>query len=493
MAATGRIYKTILFTFLFQIFLTCSHSETDTLQGGEQRSDWEVLLSANGRFKLGFFSPGKSKSRYLGITLVSGLLKVDGFNLVQALWVANRNNPIPDTSGNLMLTKNGELKISYGGGQSLVLSSETATGNTTATLLDSGNFILKELNSDGSIKRILWQSFDYPSDTLLPGMKLGSEAGGHKWSLTSWLSDDVPAEGPFTLSMESYINGTVQLIIRQRENVYWSSGIWPNGSFFSEVHASYQEFKITYVSHESEKYFAYTSNVGSQLRLGSGGEITIALSAGLSAVYSPLSFKCPGKGCVEAKLPECRNGNYSFAQGSYSVSNFGFKYYPNYNITLSDCRDKCLQNCSCVAYASYTSDGLGCSLWNKLSELVKYEDPDATTVFVLALTSRPDISSFLRKHWWMWLVIGLGGVTPGVALVCYMRWRNLKRAGANKLRRDILLGLEDYKYGEKKLELQFFSFPSIVAATANFSTANKLGEGGFGPVYKVRFRNHINN
>ena len=34
-------------------------------------------------------------------------------------------------------------------------------------------------------------------------------------------------------------------------------------------------------------------------------------------------------------------------------------------------------------------------------------------------------------------------------------------------------------------EWQIFSFETISAATRNFSTKNKLGEGGFGPVYKV--------
>ena len=29
-----------------------------------------------------------------------------------------------------------------------------------------------------------------------------------------------------------------------------------------------------------------------------------------------------------------------------------------------------------------------------------------------------------------------------------------------------------------------FSFASVSAATDNFSDANKLGDGGFGPVYK---------
>ncbi|KAA8525123.1 hypothetical protein F0562_007013 [Nyssa sinensis] len=39
--------------------------------------------------------------------------------------------------------------------------------------------------------------------------------------------------------------------------------------------------------------------------------------------------------------------------------------------------------------------------------------------------------------------------------------------------------------GGKDIELPLFSFASISAATTNFSEANKLGEGGLGPVYKA--------
>lgn len=35
------------------------------------------------------------------------------------------------------------------------------------------------------------------------------------------------------------------------------------------------------------------------------------------------------------------------------------------------------------------------------------------------------------------------------------------------------------------LDLPLFDFATILDATNNFSLSNKLGEGGFGPVYKV--------
>jgi len=38
---------------------------------------------------------------------------------------------------------------------------------------------------------------------------------------------------------------------------------------------------------------------------------------------------------------------------------------------------------------------------------------------------------------------------------------------------------------ESDLDLPIFDFGTIAAGTGNFSPVNKLGEGGFGPVYKV--------
>lgn len=51
----------------------------------------------------------------------------------------------------------------------------------------------------------------------------------------------------------------------------------------------------------------------------------------------------------------------------------------------------------------------------------------------------------------------------------------------------------DYSYdivqGEETQDFPLFSLGVILEATQNFSDENKLGEGGFGPVYKVRIIN----
>ena len=61
-----------------------------------------------------------------------------------------------------------------------------------------------------------------------------------------------------------------------------------------------------------------------------------------------------------------------------------------------------------------------------------------------------------------------------------MRYSKSWLSGGNN-RVSEVVSLEDPAPG-----LEEFSFAIIKAATNDFSSENKLGEGGFGPVYRVR-------
>ncbi|XP_038699718.1 uncharacterized protein LOC119997019 [Tripterygium wilfordii] len=79
----------------------------------------------------------------------------------------------------------------------------------------------------------------------------------------------------------------------------------------------------------------------------------------------------------------------------------------------------------------------------------------------------------------------------GIIICCYLQRRVLQSKGitdALKRSMSILkakLSAAEY-HGKNSSSPQAFSFAIIKAATNNFSSENKLGEGGFGPVYKGR-------
>ena len=55
--------------------------------------------------------------------------------------------------------------------------------------------------------------------------------------------------------------------------------------------------------------------------------------------------------------------------------------------------------------------------------------------------------------------------------------------------RDALL--HEYIRKHDPSELVIYDLDSILIATSNFSITNKLGEGGFGAVYRVIIRSHF--
>nr|GFB23117.1 putative S-locus glycoprotein domain-containing protein [Tanacetum cinerariifolium] len=112
------------------------------------------------------------------------------------VWVANRKTSFINTSGVVKLDSNGNLSLVNGSGPITWSSNSSAPGTNRkpiAKLLNTGNFVIMNenlLNEDNYI----WQSFDHPGDTYMPGMKLGKNfVTGSEAYLTSWRSADDPS------------------------------------------------------------------------------------------------------------------------------------------------------------------------------------------------------------------------------------------------------------------------------------------------------------
>lgn len=199
---------------IFLSVLSCwclgNAQNTNTIKPGDDEVAYRYLASTNGKFHLGFNQIFVDRQvLHLAIFYATGPQN-------KWVWVANRDKPILyGKPYNLTMDADGLLKILHGGGSPILLNANAAAPNSIATLENDGNFMVRELDSDGSTKRVLWQSFDYPKDTLLPGMKLGMNfKTQHKWMLTSWLTDKITAPGAFSIEWEPAANRTGQLVMR---------------------------------------------------------------------------------------------------------------------------------------------------------------------------------------------------------------------------------------------------------------------------------------
>ncbi|XP_072054956.1 S-locus-specific glycoprotein S13-like [Arachis hypogaea] len=77
------------------------------------------------------------------------------------------------------------------------------TKNPILQLLDSGNLVLREENDENEEKNYLWQSFDYPGDTLLPGIKLGKDLRtGFDRCVMAWKNENDPSPGTLNWRMD---------------------------------------------------------------------------------------------------------------------------------------------------------------------------------------------------------------------------------------------------------------------------------------------------
>ena len=243
-----------VYSFLFSSLLRITSTTLDTITPSHPIRDdhGETLVSAGGTFELGFFSPGSLKNRYVGIWYVISKGTV--------VWVANRETPLENHSGVLNVTEKGILVLLDTANNTIIWSSSntsrTAGNHPTAQLFDSGNLVVKDKIIDQPDK-ILWQSFDYPCDTLLPDMKVGWDlATGLDRYLTSWKSTEDPAHGEFIGKLDR--RGLPQIVAMKGGKIKCRPGSW-NGLYFTGFTwlRPNPYFKYEFVLNETDVYYVY--------------------------------------------------------------------------------------------------------------------------------------------------------------------------------------------------------------------------------------------
>ncbi|KAK9059755.1 hypothetical protein SSX86_020459 [Deinandra increscens subsp. villosa] len=513
----------LLFIALILLLSLDCAAALDTISADHEiRDGGKTLVSEGEMFELGFFSPGKSENRYLAIWYKK-------ISYGTAVWVANRETPITDRSGILKLTRKGKLVILCSHNP-IVWSSNSvvsvgSNNSVVVQLLDTGNLVVWDKNS------LIWQSFDYPGNTFLPGMKFGKDlVTGFQRSLTSWKSPDDPSIGEYNNKHDT--NGYPQTFGRRGEVLIGRLGPW-NGLGFSgfPVEKENQIYAAEFVMNEKEIYYTYAlkTSVVQRIVLTSYGQtlflhwierikdwIVYANAAvdacdrfslcgpyGICSINKHPPCTCMQgfeprnpeewevsdwvSGCVRKKPLNCGNGNGDrfWKIARVKVPDTRRSWY-SVSMTLGECEMTCKRNCSCTGYTSLDirNGGSGCLIW--LDELLDTREYDVDQDIYIRMAASEleglvdSQSDFNKKKRILVVVLLLLSSASLLLAVAYVyrkihKQPYIKRPGKWSVHDEKIEHLDD---------LQFFSLYEVDRATGNFSVLNKIGEGGFGPVYK---------
>ncbi|KAI3793425.1 hypothetical protein L1987_36044 [Smallanthus sonchifolius] len=529
-----RAFSKLVFFSVALFSLLSNSAAVDTITAGQALGDNDTIVSRGEMYELGFFSPGNSKNRYLGIWFK----KISPRTVV---WVANRDTPLTSTTGVFTVDSNGLLLLLSGNGTmiwSSSLSVSVSNDNAVAKLLDSGNLVVCDNSS--TVQDFIWQSFDYPTDTLLAGMKLGKDlVRGIDRYLTSWKSSDDPSPGLYKIWMDT--NGYPQAFQSRGSVLQLRFGPW-NGVRFSGFPSKPNPiYTYDFFFNEKEVYTIFhliNSSIISRVYLGPEGNhmrlnwidpsqgwipylaatVDSCAQYGLCGVNGICNINSsPACSCMEGFEPrypvQWNAGNWSGGcqrekplncgneEGFQKLS--GVKLpdtqnsWYNLSVSLKECEHACKRNCSCTAYGNLDirRGGSGCLLWfDDLMDVREYNE-DQDVYIRIAKSNILAMESLFKRDKVIEVVVAtmVSLVLVGLAVGVYV-WKK-KQSPAQRQGNLVKALSEDYTGGSQKkdLELPFFSFSELSKMTNNFSINNKLGEGGFGTVYKVEGISHDND
>ncbi|KAG6415376.1 hypothetical protein SASPL_122787 [Salvia splendens] len=502
------------------LFNTRLSSAIDTINTSTTIRDGEALVSPNGVFKLGFFNLSNSTNRYVGIWY-------NKITVPTYVWVANRESPLTDTSGVLTVTllngTNGILVLLNGTNGTVWSSASTTTPNPTAQLLDSGNLIVKDAD-DGD--NFLWQSFDYPCDTLFAGIGLGRNyVTGVETYLSSWKSNDDPAKGEYSSHVDP--TGYPQMLVKKGGEIMYRIGPW-NGIRWSgapdtindptyggslQITRDEMRYSLRAVAGLVLSKSTLTPNgVGvrskwndranswttySNIPADNCDDYALCGPHGICNVGTSPSCGCLNRfvprdpeswdgmdwsgGCVRRTALSC-DGDKFFKYSGIKLPDARNTSNNNERRSLTECQVDCSRDCSCVAYAqlNISGDGSGCLFYHADLIDIRTMASAGQDLYIRMAASEVEGVVGDGSNRGRTRTIVIASVTS-LAFAClilgYVFCRNTQKKNLSMSQ-----GMFSATH-VKDAELPFFSLSTVLKATDNFSDKNKLGEGGFGPVY----------
>ncbi|XP_021717374.1 G-type lectin S-receptor-like serine/threonine-protein kinase At2g19130 [Chenopodium quinoa] len=498
----------IVFSVFYLLILSCYGA--DTITGNGYVTGDQTIVSATGLFELGFHKPGNTSNYYIAIWYK----KIPGKAVI---WVANRDKPVSDKyTSNLRILNDGNIVLVTKGFKEPIWSTNLKYNSSRpveAVLLDNGNLVIRDGSNSSSP---LWQSFDHPTDTLMPDGKLGlNKLSKSSQVLTSWKNLEDPGKGLFTVERDPNANQFIMMWNRTEQ--YWTSGLWdPEQRIFSLVpelrFLKTQLYSFSYVDNENESYITYSvhnPSIVTRLVMDVSGQLK-QLTWLENSQQWVLFWSQPGQQCEvysycgtfaicnQSSLPYCHclQGFEPISATEWNLNDYsggcarktklscdggqnGDKFLVSPNKVLpehphsvsasnvTECESICVRNCSCTAYAF---DDNGCFIWFiDLLNMRQLSYNSGKNLHIRLAASDVDVQTSRSKKIVIDILVGLGmGLVALFGLVYAVYWRQRQR---------LIIATKNMQHS-----LARFAYRDLQSATKNFS--QKLGSGGFGSVFK---------
>ena len=384
----------------------------------------DILVSRNGVFSAGFIAIGEN-----AYSFAIWFSEPHSHNSTTITWMANRDQPVNGKRSKLSLLHTGNLVL-VDAGQFNTWSSNTASNAPVELhLKDEGNLVLHDMKGT-----ILWQSYDSPTDTLLPGQPLTRYT-----QLVSARSKSNHSSGFYKLYFDD--DNVLRLHYNGPDvsSTYWPTPwllSWNVGrSTFNSSRVAVLDSQGNFVSSDNFSFSAidYGTLIQRRLRMDPDGNIRVysrnhvseewlvswqAMSdtcnihgiCGQNSIcsYDPrIGRKCScftgykvknhsdwSYGCEPVFHFTCNNRSESSFLGVTGVELYGYDNHYVQPSNYTDCEKLCLDDCNCRGFQySYDMDKGNYKCFTKTQLLNGQRSPSLTSTTYLRLPKSTSSSS----------------------------------------------------------------------------------------------------